>query len=120
MEQSDTVVYSLRAPRPQPLDWKRVGAPWVEIKTVELALDYTQDMTRFHLLIPKLGLLSGQDTRPIVIRRLLGQWADLLTASKKAQLNVKDRSVWPPESYMPWVVDSLENMPVVVWLRRQW
>jgi hypothetical protein len=119
MDPSDTMVYRLRAAGPQPLDWERVGAPWVEIKTVELALDNTKDMTRFQLLPPKLGTFSEDGERHRALRRLLEQWADLLTASKRAQMNVEDRSEWPPQSHMPWVVDTLENMPVVVWLRRQ-
>ncbi len=118
--QPDTKLYSLRADGPKPLDWDSMGGPCVELKTLELALDYTRDMTRFQLLQPKMGVVSERQERHVVLRRLLDQWANLLTACKKAQMNVEDGSAWPPKSYMPWSPDSLDNMPVVVWLRRQW
>ena len=120
VHQPDTVVYSLRADGPKPLDWEKVGGPWIEVKALEINLDYTKDMTRFLFRPPKWRSLSGQQEREVMLRRFLDQWTDLLTASKKAQMNVEDISAWPPQSHMPWRIDSLYNMPVVAWLRRQW
>ena len=118
MDWPDTAVYSLRADGPTPLEWEKVGSPWIEIRSLEFGLDYTEDMTQFHVLPPKPEVFSGRTDREMVLQGLIEQWADLLIAFKIAQMNEADASAWPPRSHMPWNVDCLMEMPVVVWLRR--
>ncbi len=91
----------------------------VEIRTLELALDYSRDMTRYQLCSPQIRTVR-QEERTSLVGGLLQQWVDLLKASKMAQMQKEDLSAWPPPSYVPWRVDRLEEMPVVVWLRRQY
>ena len=120
LEQPNTKVYSLRADGVTSLDWNKVGGPWIEIKTLELGLDYTKDMRRFGLLVPKTTPHTKErDGRDLILMRYLDQWVQLLTLTKKWQMNVEDNSRWPPESHRPWIPDSWRTMPVVVWLRKQ-
>jgi hypothetical protein len=35
-------------------------------------------------------------------------------------MNIEVRSAWPNEEHTPWKINHLSDMPVVVWLRRQW
>ena len=119
MNSPDTVLYSLRADGLSPLEWEKLGSSWIEIRSLEFALDYTEDMIQFHLYPPNLEVFPGGMDREMLLQRLVDQWADLLTACKRAQMNVEDASAWPPQSHMPWIPQSLMDMPVVAWLGRQ-
>ena len=120
LEQPNTVVYSLRAGGVTPLNWDIVGGPFIEIKALELGLDYTKDMHRFQLLTPKTTPHSDdKDARDQTLTSYLERWVRLLTSTKKAQMNDEDKSRWPPRSHMPWRPASWRTMPVVVWLRKQ-
>ena len=55
----------------------------------------------------------------MLVKRFADQWAEILLAYKKVHMNVEEDSAWPPKSHLPWIPNSLEDMPVVVWLRTQ-
>ena len=57
-----------------------------------------------------------QEDRAGALRDLLARWAALVRATKLDQMQVEDRRAWPQ---LPWQVQALEDMPVAVWLRRQ-
>ena len=119
IELDGTVVYNLRSKGPIPLNWNMIGGPWVEIKTMEFALDYTKVMECFQVTYVNTRGLNEEDARK-VSQRVLNQWAEVLSSTKKAQMHVEDALAWPPTSHMPWTPQNLLEMPVVVWLRRQW
>ena len=56
------------------------------------------------------------EDRAGALRDLLARWAALVRATKHDQMQVEDRRAWPQ---LPWQVQALEDMPVAVWLRRQ-
>ena len=103
----------------RPLKWARIGGgQFVEVRTIELALDYTSNMTRYQILQPKLhGIATKQ--RPDVLRRMLDEWVAVVTAVKQAQMQCTWRHEWPPEDMLPWWPTTLQWMPVVCWVRKQ-
>jgi hypothetical protein len=104
---------------PRELKWESVGGPWIEIKAIELALNYMEDMTRFQLNQPKVH--GAKDARREEIAKdLLYMWVECILAAKRAQMNIELRSAWPKPEHIPWKINHLSDMPVVVWLRRQW
>ena len=106
-------IFLIRSTELMPVKWDEVGGPWVEIKTVELARDYTKSMRRFQLLQPQFA--EAQKTyseRASVVSRLLDGWIELILNTKRAQMQGDD-------VISPWSVGTTEWMPVVCWIRRQ-
>ena len=114
-----TVLQHVRGDRVVALDWELVGGPYVEIKTIEIALNYKDIMYRYQILQPTFQKAEQAD-REQVVRNLFGLWAELLMIEKRRQMNIEDRAAWPPLSFLPWDIHEVWDMPVVVWLRRQW
>ena len=103
----------------RPLEWSMIGGgPYVEVRTIELALDYTSNMTRYQILQPKLHGIPA-DERPGVLRKMLDEWVAVVTAVKKAQMQCTWSREWPPEDMLPWWPTTLQWMPVVCWVRKQ-
>ena len=101
------------------LDWKAIGGgPFVEVRTIELALDYTSNMIRYQVLQPKFHGIAPEK-RAEVLKEVLKEWMDLMLAVKSAQMQCTSSRVWPADSMGPWKAESLMWMPVVCWLRRQ-
>ena len=119
LERPNTAVYLLLASEVKELNWGLLGREHVEIRSFELALDYSRDMTRLHVQQPKQGMLTPGHPREMLVKRFADQWAEILLAYKKVHMNVEEDSAWPPKSHLPWIPESLEDMPVVVWLRTQ-
>ena len=118
-EDAGWVLKSKCSQGPRDLEWDSVGGPWIEIKAIELALNYMEDMTRFQLYQPKVH--RAEDARREEIAKdLLYMWVECILAAKRAQMNIELRSAWPNEEHTPWKINHLSDMPVVVWLRRQW
>ena len=90
----------------------------MEVKTVELALDYMNDMTRYQLLLPTTTG-TALNERHELVREVLSMWRKILYATKKEQMQVDDPGRWPTEDFLPWAVTDLDSMPVVVWIKRQ-
>jgi hypothetical protein len=104
---------------PRYLDWDWVGGPRIEIKAVELALNYMEDMTRFQLNQPRVHGATDAHRQEIATK-LLYKWIDCINAVKLAQMNVERTTAWPQQEHTPWEIRQHSDMPVVVWLRRQW
>ena len=101
------------------LEWGRVGGgSYVEVRTVELALDFTQNMTRYQVLQPKFHGIDPKE-RPAVLKEMLEGWVDLVTTVKKAQMEFTPTREWPAERMLPWWPTELSMMPVVCWVRKQ-
>ena len=101
------------------LEWHRIGGgPYVEVRTIELALDYTSNMTRYQVLQPKLHGIDPQE-RPKVLKRMLDGWVELVTTVKQAQMQCSSRREWPADRMLPWWPYKLPLMPVVCWVRKQ-
>ena len=46
LREQDAKLYSIRSTGLVPLQWEQVGGPFVEIKVLELALDFTKDRAK--------------------------------------------------------------------------
>ena len=117
MRDPNAVLFRATCPEPQPLDWELVGGPYVEFKALELGLNYMEDMTRFQLFQPRVRG-SNQEDQGKLIKRFLNMWGEVVTAAKTAQMNIELQAAWPMQ--LPWEIKELGDMPVTVWLRRQW
>ena len=42
------------------------------------------------------------------------QWAELLVAEKRGQMDITDRKLWP--QIPPWPVRNVNDMPIVLWM----
>ena len=100
----------------QKLEWKYVSYDYVEIKTIELTLDFTKHMQRYQLFQPRFG--DGDHTE--VARKLLDRWTEVVVTAKSWQQNIEDMSQWPAEGVIPWDIQEPGHMPVVVWIKKQW
>jgi hypothetical protein len=118
-EDAGRVLKSKCSQGPREMQWDLVGGPWIEIKTIELALNYMEDMTRFQLNQPKVH--GAKDARrEEIAKELLYMWIDCIQAAKLSQMNIEPPTAWPQQEHIPWTIKDLSDMPVVVWLRRQW
>ena len=102
-----------------PVEWIKIGGPWVEIKSIELELNYTKHMYCYQMLQIKAHGLTA-DEKQTCTRSLLDDWVEIITSTKQAQMQVNDETQWPPRSHLPWTPHTWQEMPIVVWLRRQW
>ena len=103
----------------RPLRWNMIGrGPFVEVRTIELALDYTSNMTRYQVLQPKLHGIPAE-MRPRKLQQMLNDWVEVVTAVKHAQMQCTARPEWPADCMLPWRPTTLPWMPVVCWLRKQ-
>ena len=109
-------VYCVKLPKLEPTDWSLIGGPYVEVKAIELALDFRRDMRRWHLLQPKVKNVDEQ-SRAEVLTGYLRQWTSVMISAKTAQMQSENRNDWPSE--VPWDINELRDMPVVLWLKRQ-
>ena len=50
------------------------------------------------------------------IRTHLSMWCTFLKAHKQRQLTIEDRTHWPDN--LPWPVNTVWDMPVVIWLAK--
>ena len=86
----------------------------MEIKTRELALDFTKHMQRYQLFQPRFR----QGDQKEVARKLLDLWTEVVVTAKSWQQNIEDMSQWPAS--IPWDIQEPGHMPVVVWIKKQW
>ena len=114
----DEPVYSVKLPRLVALEWSLIGGPYVEVKAIELALDFRKDMRRWQLLQPHVGKNVDEQSRAEVLTGCLRQWVSVMISAKTAQMQSENRNDWPSE--VPWAISELHDMPVVLWLKRQW
>ena len=119
LEAPATTLYNVKTSELKELRWHLIGGPWVEIRTLELDLDYMTHMRRYQILQVKSSGMTSLE-RLARTRSLLDDWADVLVSTKEAQMQIEDEREWPPPSHFPWEPKGLSDMPVVVWLRRQW
>ena len=107
-------MYNLRITGPLSLQWWKVGGPYVEVKTVELASNFMTDMTRYQVMPPERSGKSRKECRQLG-REVLDKWYKILLATKKEQMQL------PLDKFpaVPWDIEDLDTMPVVVWITRQ-
>ena len=86
------------------------GVDLLEVRAVELALDYTKQDSRFMLCKPRD--IPGA-------KNFLWRWARVLESTKSAQMQAEERYLWPGEDQRPWRFKNLQTMPVVLWLSRK-
>ena len=86
------------------------GVGLLEVRAVELGLDYTKQDTRFMLRRP-----ASQD----IGRQFLQGWAKVLESTKLAQMQAEDAHLWPREDQRPWMIKDLNTMPVALWVSRK-
>ena len=94
-------------------DWMQMGIveedkAVLEVKAVELALDYTKHRTRFELQRPWCSFEAARD--------MLKMWSRSMQSSKRAQMQNENSSDWPRGHMRPWPIISFWDMPVVLWL----
>ena len=77
------------------IDWREIGGNYLEVKAVELALNYTKHMARFHLRPPILSDVRGQD-RQQRARQMLTMWTKVMQSAKEAQMQMLKEDDWPP------------------------
>ena len=90
----------------------------MEVETVELGLNYMEDMTYFHLYQLEMRTVPKTE-RGAFLRQLLSRWIDVVLSTKTAQMQVEDAEFWPDLDFQPWVIRKLDDMLVTVWLRHQ-
>ena len=119
LERPDTILYLLKQHSHEELLWGNIGE-YIEIKSLELNLDYTTEMHRFQFL-----QISQGDT-PLTLRQkdeqtraYLKQWASIIESTKQRQMQIEDMSRWPPPRQRPWEINCVEDMPVVIWVKKQ-
>ena len=91
-------------------DWKKMGIVEedrvvLEVKAVELALDYTKHMTRFQLHRPNLTRVPRQQWFRRA-KEMLKMWTKVMKSSKRAQMQTEEPRDWPPGEMRPWPFDS--------------
>ena len=119
LEQPDTKLYHLKQPAPKELLWEHIGS-YIEIKILELDLNYVTSMHRYQFLqLKKERAQITQQERNERTRAYLNRWASILESTKRMQMQMEGMVQWPPLSYRPWRITSFEEMPVVIWLRKR-
>ena len=80
--------------------------------------NFRKDMRRWQLLQPRGGKNVDEQSRAEVLTGCLRQWVSVMISAKTAQMQSENRNDWPSE--VPWAISELHDMPVVLWLKRQW
>ena len=88
-------------------DWITVHGRVLEVKAVELGLNYTKEDSRFELRPPDSAFVA---------RDFLARWAKVLLSTKHAQMQNENTDDWPCEAIRPWPINRVWDMPVVFWL----
>ena len=100
------------------VDWSRVGGPYVEVKTLELAADFMTDMTRYPVIPPETSgrFWKGREQKAF---KFLRWWRKILVSTKKEQMQLPAER-FPEMKFLPWGLPrELNDMPVALWLKRQ-
>ena len=66
-------------------------------------------------VIPKLGLAAAEWHEEV--RKHLRSWWEFIKLHKQQQLSIENETQWP--SSLPWAVNELWDMPVVIWLTKK-
>ena len=103
-------VYHIRYGNVHSIDWDALGGAFAEVKIVEFSLDYMRDMVRYQIYQPVLTGMR-QDLRQQTARSLIDMWTEVVHSWTSAHA----WNIYPP----PWLVQSEEDIPVVVWLKKQ-
>ena len=82
----------------------------LEVKAVELGLNYTKADSRFELCQPDSWNVA---------KDFLAGWAKVLLSTKHAQMQNENTDDWPCEAIRPWPINRVWDMPVVFWLKVQ-
>ena len=64
----DVPLFIITTAELKPLKWHDIGGPYVELKTIELALNFMEDMTRFQLNQPTMPNLNREDKQDLIAR----------------------------------------------------
>ena len=100
------------------VDWSRVGGPYVEVKTVELAADFMTDMTRYQVIPPETSGRLWEEREQLGLE-ILRWWRKILVSTKKEQMQLP-ADKFPEMRFLPWGLPrELNDMPVALWLKRQ-
>ena len=100
------------------VDWSRVGGPYVEVKTLELAADFMTDMTRYQVIPPETSGRFWKEREQVGLD-LLRWWRKILVSIKKEQMQLP-ADKFPEMKFLPWGLPrELNDMPVALWLKRQ-
>ena len=111
-------VYNIRATGLIGLDWWRVGGPYVEVRTVELAANFMTDMTRYQVNPPETSGRLWEERESLGLE-VLRMWREILVSTKKEQMQLA-LDKFPEESFLPWGLPrELNEMPVALWIKRQ-
>ena len=111
-------MYNIRATGLIGLDWWRVGGPYVEVKTVELAANFMTDMTRYQVNPPETSGRLWEERESLGLE-VLRMWREILVSTKKEQMQLTSDK-FPEESFLPWGLPrELDEMPVALWIKRQ-
>ena len=86
----------------------------VHCKVVELPLNYHQVMIRYQFRTPPKGGLMNENWLDHC-SDYINMWIDLIIAEKRRQMHASAEK-WPE---VPWEVDGIFSMPIVLWLSKQ-
>ena len=110
-------VYHIRGGHLWRMNWNIVGGPFVEVKAIELNLNYMADMIRYQIYQPVVTGMTPYQRRDRAWS-LVTMWMDVVHSWKLAQhWNMTDEA-WP-DLMPPWQITDMANMPVVVRLKKQ-
>ena len=90
----------------------------MEVETVELGLNYMEDMTCLHLYQPEMRTVPTTE-RGAFLRQMLSRWIDVVRSTKTAHMQVENAESWPHPDFQPWTIQKLDDMLVAVWFRQQ-
>ena len=81
----------------------------LDVRAVELGLDYTKYSERVMLQAPRCSVDEAQT--------MLELWTKVLRSTKQAQMQNENTADWPSLDRRPWQFKGLQSMPVVLWVR---
>jgi hypothetical protein len=108
-------IYFVQGDKVKPMFFSDASSEWAQFKTFELGLNYRRTMERVQLnVIPKAG--STVEEWHKQIRSYLSMWWTFLKTHKQRQLTIEDHTQWPDN--LPWPVNNVWDMPVMIWLAK--
>ncbi len=109
-------IYFVQGDAVRILSFHNVSSVCAQFKTFELGLDYRNTMERVQLNVIPRSRLTLEEWH-VKIRSYLSMWWTCLKRHKQQQFTIEDRTQWP--SNLPWSVETVGDMPVVVWLTKE-
>lgn len=119
LQEQSTGMFLVRKSGVEPFDKKATGGACAEIKMFELGIDYDVEMVRYMLAQRSYKkVTTSRSIQLELAQKTIQMWATVITAEKNWQMAARNARV-PDKTHLPWCINNIYEMPVVVWLRKQ-